>query len=527
MKRSIWFLAFIWIALSSCQSQQKQEETTPPNILFAISDDQSFPHAGAYGTSWVKTPAFDRVAKEGLLFMRAYTPNAKCAPSRACILTGRNSWELEEAANHLPYFPEKFKTFPEVLRENGYEIGRTGKGWSPGKAEKNGQARELIAKDLNTHKLTPPAKFISNNNYAENFRSFLQGRDSEKPFFFWYGATEPHRRYEFGVGINKGGKKLSDIDVVPSFWPDIDSVRTDMLDYAFEVEHFDQHLSEMLRELEEQGLLENTIVIVTADNGMPFPRVKGQMYEMDSHLPLAIMWPEGIKDPGRSIEEFVNFIDFAPTFLEVAGISEEKSGMQAIRGKSLSEFFSSSEPSKHKEYRNHTLIGKERHDVGRPNDVGYPVRGIIKDGYLYTTNFKPDRWPAGNPETGYLNTDGSATKTAILERGHGPENDYWNWSFGKRPEEELYKIAEDPFCMKNLADKKELADIKNKLREQLFAELKEQGDPRVLGQGDIFDQYEPASAGKDFYERFMAGEKVKAGWVNPTDFKKQAVRLND
>src|SRR4051812_46824618 len=80
-----------------------------PNILFAISDDQSFPYASAYGTAWVKTPAFDRVAREGLLFMRAYTPNSKCAPSRACVLTGRNSWQLEEAANHAGFYPTNGK----------------------------------------------------------------------------------------------------------------------------------------------------------------------------------------------------------------------------------------------------------------------------------------------------------------------------------------------------------------------------------------------------------------------------------
>ena len=103
-----------------------------PNILLAIADDWSWPHAGAYGCTWVKTPAFDRVAREGLLFARGYTPNAKCAPSRACLLTGRNSWQLEEAANHWCYFPEKFKSVFAALAEGGYITGHTAKGWGPG-----------------------------------------------------------------------------------------------------------------------------------------------------------------------------------------------------------------------------------------------------------------------------------------------------------------------------------------------------------------------------------------------------------
>ena len=97
---------------NATRSDEAQAQTSSrPNILLAIADDWSFGHAGAYGSTWVRTPAFDRVAREGLLFTHAYTPNAKCAPSRAILLTGRHSWQLEEAANHVPFFPRKFKTW--------------------------------------------------------------------------------------------------------------------------------------------------------------------------------------------------------------------------------------------------------------------------------------------------------------------------------------------------------------------------------------------------------------------------------
>ena len=509
------------LTILSCKQDQKSTLDQRPNILFAISDDQSYPHAGAYGCSWVKTPAFDKIAREGILFNQAFTPNAKCTPSRSCILTGRNSWQLGEAANQDPFFPEKFKTFPEVLEENGYAVGRTGKGWAPGVAEKDGKPRELIGKNYIEHKLEPPAKFISDNDYAENFKAFLNERDKSKPFFFWYGAIEPHRRYEFKVGIEKGGKQLSDISEIPDFWPDNDTVRTDLLDYAFEIEHFDRHLYAMIKLLEEEGLLDNTIILVTSDNGMPFPRVKGQMYEFDNHLPLAIRWGKGIKNPGKKIDDYINFIDFAPTFLEVAGIAPAQSGMQSIAGKSFYEFFSSSESGRISDNRKFVLIGKERHDVGRPNDEGYPVRGIIQGNYAYTINFKPDRWPSGNPETGYLNTDGSPTKTNILNHGRRMQNSlYWNLSFGKRPKEELYDISQDPYCMNNLASDASLESKKSELQALLFAELKKDGDPRILGNGDIFDRYPYASEMyRNFYERFMNGEDVNAGWLNPGDYE--------
>src|SRR5690606_23868000 len=291
--------------------------------------------------------------------------------------------------------------------------------------------RELVGPSYNQHKTTGPTSQISTNDYASNFEDFLDQKPEGVPFSFWYGSTEPHRGYEFGSGIEKGGKKLEDIHKVPSFWPDNDTIRTDMLDYAYEIEYFDHHLQRMLDVLEERGELENTIVVVTADNGMPFPRIKGQEYDYSNHLPLAIMWPAGIENPGRTVEDFVSFIDFSPTFLEVAQIKEEVAGMQPITGNSLTDILFSNKSGQINPSRNAVVIGKERHDVGRPNDEGYPIRGIVTEEYIYLHNFEQDRWPAGNPETGYLNTDGSPTKTWILnDRRATGSAKYWEQSFG-------------------------------------------------------------------------------------------------
>jgi N-sulfoglucosamine sulfohydrolase len=506
------------IGLFSCAPKNPKR----PNILFAIADDASFPHMGAYGCSWVKTPAFDRVAKEGLLFNNTYTCNAKCAPSRAAILTGRNSWQLEEACNHGPYWPAKFKTYAEVLAENGYFVGYTAKGWAPGNpGQINGKKRELLVKAFNKHKLEPPAKYINSNDYAANFEDFYGQKEKDQPFCFWYGSTEPHRRYEYGAGVNKGGKKLDDVDKVFDFWPDNKITRNDMLDYAFEVDYFDSHLQKMLALLEEKGELDNTIVLVTADNGMPFPRIKGQEYELSNHLPLAIMWKDGIKNPGRVVDDYVSFIDFAPTYLDVAGVSGEQKGMQPVTGKSLMDIFYSDKTGIVNPDRDHILFGKERHDVGRPNDVGYPIRGIVKGGYLYIFNFEIDRWPAGDPQTGYLNCDGSPTKTLLLKaRKKQGEEHFWKGSFGKRPQEEFFNVKDDPECLNNLADNPDLSPLKNQLKDQLFAELKKQGDPRMFGNGHIFDEYSYANENnRDFYTRYMNGEEIKTGWVNPTDFE--------
>ncbi|MEW6303955.1 MAG: sulfatase [Verrucomicrobiota bacterium] len=495
-----------------------------PNILFAIADDWSYGHASAYGTKWVNTPGFDRVARGGLLFHNAYTPNAKCAPSRACILTGRNSWQLKEAANHFPFFPAEFKTWAEALGEHGYFTGTTGKGWGPGVAnDASGKPRQMVGKPYTKRTAPPPAKGIVANDYAANFSDFLAAAPKDQPWCFWYGALEPHRGYEYGAGVAKGGKKLSDIDRVPGYWPDTETVRNDMLDYAFEVEHFDRHLARMLDELDQKGLLENTLVVVTSDHGMPFPRVKGQAYPFANRIPLAIMWAKGIKKPGRAANDFVSFIDLAPTFIEVAGVKWEATGMAASPGRSLTEIFNSTKAGQIIAARDHILVGKERHDIGRPHDWGYPIRGIQKDGFLYLRNYEPTRWPACNPETGYLNCDASPTKTLILQgRTNSETARFWDLAFGKRAGEELYDLKKDPDCLNNLASDSKLQKRLTQLRAQMDTELKSQGDPRMSGQGHLFDEYQYSDPNtRNFYERFMRGEKLRAGWVNETDFEKK------
>jgi len=498
-------------------------EAKRPNIMFVIADDWSFGHAGVYGCDWVKTPAFDRIAKDGILFSRAYTPSAKCAPSRACILTGRNPWQLEEAANHWCFFPSKFRSYVEALTANGYFTGRTAKGWAPGKAvDADGKPRNMAGKPYNKRRCTPPTKGISNVDYASNFTDFLNDVPADTPWCFWLGSTEPHRGYEFMSGSRVAGKKVTDIDKVPAYWPDNEIVRNDMLDYALEVEYFDSHLARVVAELEKRGILDDTLVVVTSDNGMPFPRVKGQTYGNSNHLPLAMMWKNGIKRSGVVVDDYVSFIDLAPTFLDVAGVSFEKSGMQMISGRSLTDILYSGKEGQVNPARDHLLVGRERNDFGRPHDEGYPVRGIVKDNKLYLNNFKPDRYPSCNPETGYLDVDGSPTKTEVLKsRLIDAEQHCWNSTFGRRGAEEFYDLAKDDECMSNLVASEKYLQQAASLKSQLLKELKDQQDPRVLGNGDIFDAYPNAdTANVNFYERYMKGEKLKAGWVNTSDFEK-------
>ncbi len=519
MKFQTLFCFIVVVTQWACASSQ------PPNILVAVADDWSFGHAGAYGSRWVNTPAFDRIAKSGVLFTRAYTPNAKCSPSRAAMLTGRNPWLLGAAGNHNSIFPPSFQTYPEALAKHGYFVGMTAKGWSPGIAlDASGNARNMAGIPFDTERLNPPTSGIFPNDYAANFAKFLKAAPPGQPWCFWYGSAEPHRDYEFGSGITKGGKDLSDIDRVPGYWPDNPAVRKDMLDYALEVEHFDLHLGRMLDQLAAAGMLENTLVIVTSDNGMPFPRIKGHTYEQSNHIPLAASWPAGIKNPDRIDSSLISLIDLAPTFLELAGLSRGATKMAPFSGRSLVDLFAAipTHPP-----RDHVLLGRERNDVGRPLDQGYPVRGIVHDQWLFLHNFESDRWPSGNPETGYMDTDGSPTKTEVLKSRTTGETRFWQSCFGKRPKEELYDIFRDPDCLRNLASDPEWSPNAHSLKQSLFKNLTSQEDPRIIGHDDQFDTYPYARESlRGFYEKFKRGERPSTGWIRPSDYEPAPAQTN-
>ena len=364
------------LAVLVCSTMLNKVEAKPPNVLFAIADDMS--HASAYGYKFVNTPNFDRLAKEGILFTQVHTPSSKCAPARSSIITGRNPWQLEEAANHWPTFPKKFKSVVEALGEHGYFTGYTGKGWGPG----DPQGRDLTGRSYNRRRKNPPVTSSSAKiDHPANFIDFLDAKPAEKPFFFWFGSYDPHRGFEYKSGV-KNGKKLEDLDFLPSFWGDDESVKHDILDYAFEVDLFDRELGDFLKILEQRGELDNTLIIVTSDNGMAFPRYKGQPYELSTKVPLAVNWPKKIVKPGRVVDDFISVIDLAPTFLEAAGVSPADSGMQPIQGRSMMDLLANAP----KHDRSMILTGRERFDLGRRKDgfdLSYPVRSMIRGKFVY------------------------------------------------------------------------------------------------------------------------------------------------
>ena len=450
------------------------DAATRPNFLFCIADDWAWPHAGVYGDTVVRTPTFDRLAREGVLFENAFVTAPSCTPSRNSILTGQWHWRLEEGCNLWSTLHPKFPVYPLLLERAGYFVGHWRKAWGPGDWRALGRQRDPAGQTF------------------KSFAAFLKTRPQDKPFCFWLGSSDPHRPYVWQSGA-KSGIPIDRIQL-PADLPDHETVRNDVADYYFEVQRFDGDVGAAVRLLEQSGLLDNTIIVMTGDNGMPFPRHKCQLYDSGTHMPLAIRWGAKVKG-ARRVTDFVSLADVAPTFLEAAGVPVPSE----MTGRSLLPVLLSDQSGRVDPARDHVLTGRERHGQAqeKPNPGGYPMRALRTDRFLYIRNFAPDRWPAGCPDAdkayggnAYGDCDGSPTKSLILERREDPKyQPFYRLAFAKRPAEELYDLREDPNQLTNVADQPRYADTKAELARQLLAKLKATSDPRVSGGEEPFDHH--------------------------------------
>ncbi len=449
---------------------------TRPNILLCISDDQSWIHTGAMGDLVVKTPAFDRVAREGILFTHAFCDAPSCAPSRSAILTGQPIWRLEEAGNLHSRMPEKFDTYVRLLEQVGYTTGSQDKAWAPGQFKtENGWIHNSRSK------LNPAG------SQYDSFQQFLDQKPEAKPFCFWLGSDDPHRPYELNSGAQSGMNP--DLVDVPAHLPNDIVVRNDILDYYWEIQRFDQRVAEALASLERIGELDNTLVVVTSDHGMPFPRSKASLYDYGTRVPLAIRWPGGVESSGRANNDLISLSDLAATFVEVAGLEIPES----MTARSLVGVLSNQAAPQ----RDAVYVAMERHDGCRPGGAGYPCRAIRTHDFLYIRNYAPDRWPAGDPDPAHCaraipfgEVDSSPTKSFIMDRANEPHiQSLHQLAFGMRPDDELYEVKSDVSQLINIASVPDYFGVKQDLSARLEKYTRESGDPRALGLDAPWDHY--------------------------------------
>ena len=525
----IRFIAPAWLAISLLALPVSAAEPKRPNLLFIFADDWGR-FASAYGkldgpgspNDVVKTPNFDRIAREGTLVRQAFVSAPSCTPCRSALLSGQHFWRTGRAAIlQGAVWDESIPTYPRLLTQAGYHMGKTGKVWSPGNPADIPYGRPVPSFQKAGMRFNSFSKFGTDQvksgdsihscrrtllrEVRGNFEDFLSKRPSQAPFGYWFGPTNVHRKW-----VKGSGKALWGIDPdslkgkLPPFLPDIPEMREDFADYLGEVQALDAYAGELLDALEKAGELDNTLVVMSGDHGPPgFPHGKCNLYDFGSRVALALRGP-GV-EKGKVSETLVSLPDLAPTFLEMAGVKPPAT-MTANSLQSLGVINGSGDIDRKTMLRDAVFIGRERHyPTARDGGLPYPQRAIRTKDHLYIINFRPDRWPLGDPRqlqggtptwdklannTGVTLSDedaGPAKAWLVLNRDTAQGKPFFDHAYGKRPAEELYVLSDDPHQMRNRAGDKTLEGIRKNLRERLLKTLEETGDPRMQENGKFFE----------------------------------------
>jgi N-sulfoglucosamine sulfohydrolase len=491
-RRPVLAVAFLLLSLSAqTVFAAPVDPAKRPNILLAISDDQSWKHTSAAGSPFVQTPNLDSVANTGFYFENGYAASPGCSPSRAALLTGRHHWMIGPAGTHGSSFPIHYDTFVDLLEAAGYKVGFTGKGWGPGDWLGGGRDRNPAGDEYNNIKLGKDRKKgILDSDYAANFEQFMGERDEGQPFFFWYGAKEPHLAYAEEPHSESARSTVE----VPGFLPDTATTRDTLLDYADEINHFDNYLGKIMAVLDAAGELDNTLIIITSDNGMPLPRAKATGYDYGSHVPLVIGWG-GSSKQGATVKAPVGFVDLSATIMDTAGLEVPRQFV----GTSLLPLVNGKQDDW--SYDRAVFSGRERHSSSRYRNLTYPQRIMRRGDYLIIWSATPNREPAGQhqeiingelgePHMAYYEIGPSLIKKELLENRDDPYfKPFFHLAVDKQPEWQFYNVVDDPDCLNDLAESSEHAMIFAAYKQQLTETLKATGDPRLLGYGHVWEDY--------------------------------------
>lgn len=523
---AVMALATVWPLVLTSRAVAQNVPDKRPNIFFFFADDWGR-YASIYDQSApsqaFKTPTFDKFAKEGVRFNNAHVTAPSCTPCRSSLLSGQYFYRTGLGAIlQGAQWDSTIPSYPLLLEQAGYHIGFTYKVWSPGtpadapygarrcEYESAGlkfnkfsqQATEMVAEGMTPEE----AKTTLCNEGMANFESFLANRKPEQPFCYWFGPTNTHRKWTKGSGkdlwgLNPDGLKGK----MPAFVPDVPEVRQDMCDYFGEVLALDRMFGLFLKKLEEIGERDNTLIVVSGDHGIPgFPRGKCNLFDFGTGVSLFVQWP-GHAPGGRVVDDFVNLMDLAPTFLEAGGVPAP----EVMTGRSIVPLLISDKSGQIDPARDHVITGRERHVAkAREGNLPYPQRAIQTADHLYIRTFKPDRWPMGTPNgledpaaeiphetlenntfAAYADMDASPTKAWMIDHRNDPElQALFDLGFGKYPEEELYDLKNDPDCMHNVAKDATYEGVVTRLSGRLMETLKETDDPRVTGDGMTFER---------------------------------------
>lgn len=463
------YCTILVLAIVGFSSGTSTSAADHPNIVFFIADDVSWNDYGCYGNSAARTPNIDRLAADGIRFDRAYLTASSCSPSRSSIITGRYPHNNGKAAElhrpisgHLPWFPE-------VLKQSGYYTALSGKHHMTSTQPSNGTAPRPTAFDH-----VDNGKSKGDTSGSANWLSVTQDRPKDKPFFFWFASYDAHRGWDADGQWkeNEYGPMHQPADViVPPFLSDDRKTRQDLASYYNEVTRFDHRIGVVVDELRRQGVLDDTLIYVLADNGRPFPRAKTRLHDSGMKTALVAHWPQGIAWRGAS-EQLVSVIDLAPTVLSIAGCDIPES----MQGVSMKPLFSDASSS----IRKYAFSEHNWHDY---EAFGRSVR---HENYLLVFNQRP--YLAWQGPADSVRSDSHQQLRALRDSGNlsKAQADVF---LSPRPTVALYDVQSDPHQLDNLAGQSEHAETEEHLVSVLEEWMKATADsvPDKLSP-DTFDR---------------------------------------
>lgn len=401
-----------------------------PNFVILIADDLGWDDVGAYGNEFAHTPNIDQLSREGVRFTNVFLTSSSCSASRASILTGKYPQSNGLIHLHQP-LPASERLVSHWLGEAGYYTAAIGK-WHMGSNVISQFDRVIDERTGSGTQKWIPA---------------LRDRPRDQPFFFWLASRDPHRPHDSGSQF--GDFYQPDAMTLPLGFVDGPNVRKDWLAYFQEISRFDHDVGRILSELDQQGVADNTVVIVMSDNGRPFHRAKTWIYDDGIKTPFIVFWPKGMGSSG-DYRGMISVLDLAPTLLDLAGQSIPKD----MQGKSFAGVLADRELRIREEiYAVRNWHGRNAHE-----------RAVRTEEYFYKENQYP---PHGDCiKSGY----GSTSPMKALQAAYkaGELNVVMRECFTKqRQAVELFRVSEEGLNFHNLAKEPEYTVIREDLAKKL------------------------------------------------------------
>jgi len=456
--RLIITLMFLVAPFATTQAGGESSTENPPNILWIVAEDIS-PWMSAYGDDTVATPTFDRMADEGVVLMKTFSPNPICSPTRSALMTGRfptsdgvhnHRRSRDGKGRDAIYLPEGNLTLPEIFQANGYETFN-------------------IGKDDYNFVYDRKALYSAGPDGVPGHIGELKG-----PSFDWtaLAAGKPF----FGQIQLRGGKGQSktkyEIDAsaitLPPYYPDVPVFRENWEGHYHNIAKTDREVAEILEKLELTGEADNTAVFFISDHGMLMIRHKQFLYDGGIHVPIFITYPNGIdqiRKYGARREELISLIDLSAAALELAGIPiPEYFEARGLFGDTI-------------EPRSYVPLSRDRADYTFDQ-----IRGIRTDRYKYLRNKYPD---VAYMQPSYRDEKPMTLEYRSLKEAGKLTDAQALFIADTRPAEELYDLKTDPDEIHNLADDPTYAETLAKLSATLDSWIATTGDKGQVEETDI------------------------------------------